>query len=65
MREGVNKSGYSDGEGKESFDIFSSALRCVSPENMKLKELEGFLGGLQQFPNPKVSFSLSRFSFSL
>jgi len=33
-----------------------------SPEKMKLKQLEGLLGGLQQFPQPKVKlypFSLS------
>lgn len=28
-----------------------------SPEKMKLKQLEGLLGGLQQFPQPKVNLS--------
>jgi hypothetical protein len=30
------------------------AGRCKDVEKMKLKQLEGYLGGLQQFSNPKV-----------
>lgn len=30
------------------------AVRCTNVEKMKLKQLEGYLGGLQQFSNPKV-----------
>ena len=34
-----------------------SEILNQSPEKMKLKQLEGLLGGLQQFPQPKVKLS--------